>query len=126
LRAASCFHEAVESRTGRWHTFSAHPTGILYREPDAYSTAEEWCQLNKMSSGDDPASDRLAMRRNVHLFQSMTSELTAAIEDAVRIHTKDPTLYYRMILRGIQFLSSSFSWERNAREVARTLVRGCE
>jgi hypothetical protein len=122
LRAASCFNAAVAARSAAWHASSAPPTGILYLEPDYPGNVDDWRKLNDRPPDDDPAHDRVETRRKIPLFRSMTRELSAAIGDAIRVHSSQPQLYQQMILRGVEFLRGAFSWERNAREVARVLV----
>jgi glycogen synthase len=124
LHAASAFSSAVQTRANRWHTASAYPTGILYREKDDISSAiDDWDAINAAAynRGDNP-SHRVCERKQYPLFRSMVNELRVSIVDGVRVYQNRPQFYYRMITEGITYIRRSFSWERAASEYARNLV----
>ena len=118
LRDVRCFTPACQARAGRWHTESAQPTGILYREPDdMQSVVDDWIGLNAAGynrNGGHP--DRVEERAGYALFRAMSDELQLSIANAVRIYTERPETYYRMLTEGIDSVQRGFSWERSARE----------
>jgi glycogen synthase len=124
LRAASSFSRAVRVRAARWHTTSAQPTGILYRERDGLESAvRDWRGINAAAydkQGGYP--DRVEQREHdFALFRSMANELRIGIVDAVRLYQEKPELYYQMLTEGIDYIQRSFSWERAAQEYVRDL-----
>jgi glycogen synthase len=123
LRAAASFSRAVQIRADHWYGAAAHPTGFLYRETDELPSAiEDWNAIN--AAGYDLISgrpDRVQEREGLALFSAMAEELFLAIEDAVRVVQREPELYYRMLVEGIDFIHNNFSWERTAHAYARYL-----
>jgi len=93
-RAAAAFSDAVRRRSDRWHSASAEPTGILFRESDAVGSAE-----------------------------SIVDELCLALEDAVRLVQDQPRRYARMIWAGIEHVERNFSWSNTAAELWRHAER---
>ena len=123
LQAASSFSRSVQIRSGRWHSASAHPTGILYREGDGLPSAlEDWGAINAAQYDREGGSpDRLEERRAFPLFRAMAEELRLGITDAMRLYRERPGLYYRMLTGGITRIQGCFSWERAAQEYVRHL-----
>ncbi|HOC38897.1 MAG TPA: hypothetical protein PKJ77_06450, partial [Thermodesulfobacteriota bacterium] len=123
-RAASACSTAVQSRADRWHSFSAEPTGILFRESDAIgSRTDDWALLNGTKyPTDDEDTDRLVQREHIALFGAMVRELHAAIRDGQQMVAKRPALYCRMVAEGIGYIERTFAWERAAREYVRHVV----
>ncbi|MEW6440350.1 MAG: glycogen/starch synthase [bacterium] len=124
LQAASSYSRAVEVRAARWHCGSAHPTGILYREPDGLPSAlGDWRALNADQHGPGGgAPDRLGQRRTLPLFRAMADELRFALMDAALLYRERPHLYYGMLTQGIAHIRQCFSWERAAREYLRAVL----
>ena len=124
LRAASSCSRAVQLRAGAWHSASAAPTGILFREKDGMESAwVDWSGINRAEYdkiGGFP--DRLQQRMNYPLFRAMAEELRFAIDDGVRVYRESPDLYFRMLVDGITHIQRSFSWDRAAREYLRNLL----
>ncbi len=122
LRAASSFSRAVQVRADHWHTASAQPTGILYRERDGLESAvHDWRGINAAAydkQGSHP--DRVEQREGEFLlFRTMANELRLSIIDGVRVYQEKPALYYRMLVEGIAYIQRSFSWDRAAQECVR-------
>ncbi len=124
LRSASSFTRAVQVRSERWHTASATPTGILFRERDNIgSTVDDWRGINAAEYDiKGRGLDRVEQRKRYPLFRSMAHELMLSIIDAVRVYRDTPELYYRMLAEGINHIRHSFSWERAARGYVRHIV----
>ena len=126
LRAAGSFSKAAQARADRWHALSARPTGLLYREPDGIPGAsEDWQEINAAEyelGGRKPG--RAEARRSLALVQAMVAELTFALDDAVNLYRNDRSLYFNMLLDGIRYLQSNFSWDRAARSYARHILKG--
>ena len=117
LRAAGCFGRAVQVRADRWHSMSATPTGLLYRERDEIPDAlADWQAINATGG-----PDRVAARSALPVFRAMARELSVALGDAVRLSREQPDGHCRMIVEGIQYLQRTLSWERNAQEYVRLL-----
>ena len=116
LRAAGCFSRAVQIRADRWHTTSATPTGLLYRESDVLTAIADWHAINATGG-----PDRVTARSELPLFRAMVRELAVAIGDAVRISVEKPDAHCQMLVDGIEYLQRTFSWERNAQEYVRLL-----
>ena len=116
LRAAACFSRAVQTRADRWHSTSATPTGLLYRESDVPTALADWQTINTTGG-----PDRMTARSALPLFQAMARELAVAIGDAVRIGRDQPDSYCRMLVDGIGSLQRTLSWERNAQEYVRLM-----
>jgi hypothetical protein len=111
-------------RAAHWHTTSAQPTGILYRERDDLESAvRDWRGINAAAydkQGGYP--DRVEQREHdFALFRSMANELRISIVDAARLYREKPELYYQMLTEGIAYIQRSFSWEQAAQEYVRNL-----
>jgi glycogen synthase len=121
LRAAASFSRAVQTRTARWHSASAQPTGLFFREKDGLpSETDDWSAINSEPySLDDPSADRVTVRSRRPLFQYMAEELHLALKDAAAIAAQQPDLYYRLITAGVAHIQQNFSWDRAAQEYAR-------
>ncbi len=121
--AASSFSYAAEIRTMRWHSESAHPTGILFKERDhIVSVIKDWNGINtaQYATEETPTRpNRVQERLQYPLFRAMVHELKLSLTDAVNI---EPTLYYRMLVEGIDFIQNSLSWERAAEEYVRNVI----
>lgn len=122
LRAASAFSSAAERLSIRWHSESARPTGILFREEDAASSASaDWRAINAETRRSGRYADRVSERSRIALFASMAQELAAAFSDGARIYRQNPDLYCGMLVDGIDYISNTFSWERAAQEYCRNI-----
>lgn len=126
LWADASFSYAAEVRAIRWHSESAHATGILFRERDGIASAKaDWEGLNAakyhIPGGSLDRLNRVEERKQFDLFESMAYELSLAIADGVRIYEERPNLYYRMLVEGIDFIRNTFSWERSAQEYYRNV-----
>jgi len=124
LRSASSFSRAVLKQVERWHTLSAAPTGLLFRERDEIPSAgEDWSGIND-ARYDHPGSmaDRVEQRKQFPVFQEMVQELLLAFNDAVRLYQEHPSLYFSMITNGIYHIRNSFSWEKAAAEYLRCIL----
>jgi glycosyltransferase involved in cell wall biosynthesis len=121
LRAASSYSHAVAIRAVSYHSTSAHPTGILFREEDGIASAfSDWTAINAADYNKSGGSQsRVGERLRLHVFESMRDELRIAIEDGVRIYREQPTLYYRMLAEGVSHIQRTFSWHRAGQEYAR-------
>ncbi len=117
LRDVPSFSQAVEKRANRWHDSTVHPTGILYREKDDIPSAED--DYKGINSGDYEIGKRAEQREQYHLFRLMAEALTQCIVDGIEVYENREGLYYKMIVEGIAFVQSNFSWERSAREYVR-------
>ena len=123
LRSASSFSKAAQVRADRWHALSAQPTGLLYREPDGIPGArEDWESLNAANYEIGGKPDRAEERQNLPLVRAMVAELTLALRDATKIYRDDRELYFGMLVGGIRYLQSNFSWERAAHSYARHIL----
>jgi glycogen synthase len=121
LRAGSSFSQAVRVRANRYHSMSAHPTGILFRENDGFAGAPaDWAAINRAKYSTTGGS-RVAERRMFTVFQAMANELRVAIEDGIRIYAQHPSLYYRMLAEGVAHIQRTFSWYRAGQEYARKI-----
>jgi glycogen synthase len=121
LRGASAFSSAVRARANRYHAFSAHPTGILFRESDAIASAvTDWTGINSAEYNKQGGSPtRVEQRQQYPVFRAMVDELRLAIEDGIRVYTQEPGLYYRMLSEGVAHIQRTFSWHRAAQEYVR-------
>ncbi|MEW6614541.1 MAG: glycogen/starch synthase [Thermodesulfobacteriota bacterium] len=124
LRSVPSFTRAVQVRSEHWHTASATPTGILFRERDNIESAvDDWRGINFAGYDiKDKGLDRVEQRKRYPLFRSIAHELMLSIIDAVRVYRDTPELYYRMLAEGINHIRRSFSWERAAREYIRHII----
>ncbi|HCX90421.1 MAG: hypothetical protein CO106_08440 [Deltaproteobacteria bacterium CG_4_9_14_3_um_filter_44_9] len=124
LRSASSFTRSVQVRSERWHTASATPTGILFRERDNIESAvDDWRGINAAEYDiKGRGLDRVEQRKRYPLFRSMARELMLSIVDGVQVYRDTPELYYRMLVEGINHIRRSFSWERAAQEYIRRIV----
>lgn len=121
LRSAAAFSESVETRVRQWHSSSAYPSGILYRETEVVGpVGEEWRKMNAAGySLQEDGPDRIAERQQYRLFRSMAQELLNALRDGTRVVQKDSCLYYSMLAEGIRYVQRTFSWERTAQMYVR-------
>jgi glycogen synthase len=132
LRGVSCFSHAADIRAARWHGSSASPTGLLFRETDNIQSSEwDWHGINRAAYKLGGLPDRLQERRGAadnpdlpgyQLFRAMSDELRYSLNDAVRLFTQNPNLYYRMVTDGIDYIQRAFSWERAAGEYLRNAL----
>jgi len=117
-RQARSFTDAVRIRADRWFPGDAHPTGLLYREPDDVTRVlEDWQKIN---ASDDVVRktgvDRLSSRMRTSLFRSMVDQLVQCMSDAADIYQNHPDIYYRMIAEGYLYINNNFTWESAARK----------
>lgn len=111
---------AVLRRADMVHSANAHPTGFLFHERDGLPTeVQDWQGINA-TGYLDPAREwnRVEDRQRFPLFESMVSELTSALEDAVTL-AGEPAEYARRLLSGIRHIEQSFSWDRAAQQYLR-------
>ncbi|MFH2012130.1 MAG: glycogen/starch synthase [Pseudomonadota bacterium] len=125
LSSVSSFTPAVQVRSEHWHTASAMPTGILFREPDnIVSVVDDWKGINAAEYDiKGEGLDRVEQRKRYPLIQSMSHELMLSITDAVKVYRDTPELYYKMLTEGINYIRRNFSWERAAREYVSNFIR---
>jgi glycogen synthase len=109
LRSAACFSQAVREKASLWHSSSARPTGLLFRELPAVSTATHWDQLNAAAAGDQAPL-------TLPVIRAMADELRVAFVDGVRLHEEESSLYWRMVVAGVDHVQTGFSWHRAAQE----------
>jgi glycogen synthase len=129
LRSIPSFTPSVAHRADRWHSRSAAPTGLLYREPD--DTADivgGWRAFNAAGYLSRPERNRLAERRNHGLFVEMARSLEQVLADAVEIYRRPMDAgrvqpYITMLVEGIAHIQRNFSWERTAAAYNRYLSR---
>jgi glycogen synthase len=121
LRSAACFSAAVERRSGRWHSPSAIPTGLLFREPDGWEFEQsDWAQINAgQYAVGRPGPDRVEERSRYQIFNNLADELRVALVDGARIVRQHPEIYCRLVTAGIAHIQQNFSWERAAQEYVR-------
>jgi glycosyltransferase involved in cell wall biosynthesis len=121
LRATAACSWAVRIRADRYHSLSAEPTGILFREKDGIASAlRDWMGINEAKydmTGDSPS--RVEQRRGYAVFHSMASEMRVAIEDGIRVYRQEPELYFRMVAAGVAHIQRTFSWQRAGQEYGR-------
>jgi glycogen synthase len=121
LRSAGAYSEAVKKRTGNIYPPGTSPTGILFREkddiqstvPDLKLIAQADYQIN------GTGKDRIQHRSTLRLFTEISRELTISILDGVGIYQSDQSLYYRLLVNGINYLQNTFSWQRTAQTYLR-------
>jgi len=120
LRGCASFSLAAEAIANRWHTSSARPTGLLYRESlETFETVRSWKQLNEASyQRTEHRTRRLESRKHLPLFRSMVAELHAALRDGCWL-SRDSRAYAQMLVEGVRYIQNAFSWRRAAREYAR-------
>jgi glycosyltransferase involved in cell wall biosynthesis len=122
LWANSSFSYAAEKRAIKWHSEGEHATGILFRERDHIESAnDDWRGINAAQYIQGGTPNRVEERSQFGLFEAMAYELLLAITDGVRIYQERPSLYYRMLVEGIDFIRNTFSWERSAQEYYRNI-----
>jgi glycogen synthase len=118
LRASAVFGESVKRRAARFHSLSAKPTGILFRESDGVPTAvADWNAIN--DAGYAMGNNRVQERSKYHVFNDMARELSLGIGDAVSIYEDSKDQYYQMLTDGIVHIRNAFSWKRCSREYIR-------
>jgi glycosyltransferase involved in cell wall biosynthesis len=124
LRASAACSRAVEVRADAYHSRSAHPTGLLFRErDDIASAARDWAAINDArydSKGGTPT--RVEARRQYALFEAMVKELRIGIEEGLRLYSEQPDLYFSMVAAGVAHIQRTFSWNRAAQEYLRYLL----
>jgi glycogen synthase len=120
LRAARCYSQAVHRRASVWHSLSAKPTGILYRETDDEGTVESWAGINHGNYDrlGIEGPNRIDQRQDFPVFAGMIRELCCAMTDAARLF-EDPALYTEMALEGMAYIERTFSWYRAGEEYQR-------
>jgi glycosyltransferase involved in cell wall biosynthesis len=116
-RQVSSFSPSVKRRADKWHPQASPPTGLLFRERDDLpNTLQDWRKINaadyKISS---QKSNRLKQRRRLITIQSMADELQSCLVDATQIYLTRQDLYYEMLINGIAYITSNFTWEHTAR-----------
>lgn len=116
-REVSSFSISAKHRADLWHTPNSPATGFLFREMDNIpKSRDDWYAINRadydLGTGK---SNRLHSRKKLPTVQSMSDQLAAAIEDADNLYLNHKQSYYKMLVRGIDFISSSFSWEKAAK-----------
>ena len=97
------------------------------------SSEGDWQGINSVAYKLGGSPNRLQERRGIagnpdlpgyQLFRAISDELRLGLNDAVRLFTQNPDLYYRMVTDGIDYIQRTFSWERAAGEYLRnTLIR---
>ena len=124
VQSVSCFSHAAQTCALRWHSSSAHPTGMLFHESNNIkSSVNDWRIINAADyriGGESP--DRVEQRNRYALFHSMSDELRISLEDAVDLFKNESEQYYSMLTEGIAHIQRSFSWQRAAHEYLRTLA----
>lgn len=124
LQRVSCFSRAAQTCASRWHSSSAHPTGLLFRESVTITASvHDWRAINAANyrlGGESP--DRVEQRNGYVLFRSMSDELRISLEDAVNLFQNESEQYYAMLTEGIAHVQRSFSWQRAAHEYVRTVA----
>ncbi len=116
-RQASSFGASAQQRADLWHKAFSPPTGFLFREADNISTSRvDWHSINdaKYDLGAGK-SNRLQSRKQLQTVQSMANELAATIEDASNLYSSHKGAYFEMLVKGVEYISSNFSWERAAK-----------
>ena len=118
--AARSTSDAVRRRIDSVHAPNALPTGFLFHEHDGLATeVADWQGINA-TGYLDPALElnRVADRLRFPLFESMVSELTVALEDAIGLAAQ-PDEYARCLVAGIRHIEQNFSWDRAAQQYLR-------
>lgn len=115
-RKVSSFGSSAQQRADRWHAASSPPTGFLFREADNIPTSlADWLSINEADYKPGAGTaNRLHSRKLLPTVQSMSDELAATIEDAIFLYSSHRKTYYEMLVKGINFISSNFSWEKAA------------
>lgn len=116
-RQASSFKPSVKRRADLWHKSNRSATGFLFRElDDIPSSLEDWHAINEADYDIGIGiSNRLHTRSKLPTVQSMASELASTIEDANQLFFTNQQQYYDMLVNGIDFISSNFSWKKTAK-----------
>ena len=123
IQRVSCFSHTAQTYASRWHSSSAHPTGLLFRESvDSAGSVHDWHAINAAHYRlGDTSPDRVEERNGYVLFRAMSDELRISLEDAVHLLQNEPEEYYAMLIEGIAHVQRSFSWQRAAHEYVRTV-----
>jgi glycogen synthase len=113
----SSFGKSAHKKAKRWHKIKSPATGFLYREvEDIPTSVEDWHSINnanyKLGAG---ISNRLNTRKKLPTVQSMADELAASIEDANQLYSARQGEYFEMLVNGIDYITSNFSWEKAAK-----------
>jgi glycogen synthase len=124
IQRVACFSHAAQACASRWHSSSAHPTGLLFRESvHSASAVQDWRAMNAANYRLGGASpDRVEQRNGYGLFRAMSDELRISLEDAVDLFHNESEQYYAMLTEGIAHVQRAFSWQRAAHEYVRTVV----
>jgi glycogen synthase len=116
-RQAPSFDSAAKKRASLWHKVNSPATGFLYREAEHIpTTLEDWHSINnanyELGLGK---SNRLNTRKKLPTVQSMADELAATIEDANQLYSTRQGEYFEMLVNGIDYITSNFSWDKAAK-----------
>ena len=116
-RQAPSFSSSVQQRADLWHHSTSLPTGFLFREQDDIPDAsDDWHSINEadyeLGTG---ISNRLRTRSKLLTVQAMASELTFSIEDATQLFTSHQGSYYDMLINGVEYITSNFTWKAAAK-----------
>ena len=124
IRRVACFSHAAQRSTSRWHSSSAPPTGLLFRERvHSAAAVHDWRAMNAANYRLGGASpDRVEQRNGYGLFRAMSDELRISLEDAIHLFQNEPEQYYAMLTEGIAHVQGAFSWQRAAHEYVRTVA----
>jgi glycogen synthase len=116
IRQVPSFTSSAQKRADVWHQPTSPPTGFLFRELDDNPNAlDDWHSINAANYTVGPGtSNRLQSRRKLSTVQSMANELALSIEDAHQLYTEQQNQYYDMLINGIEYITSNFSWEKAA------------
>jgi glycogen synthase len=116
-RKVPSYSSSVKRREKQWHDSSSPPTGFLFRESDNIPSAlEDWLRINEADYDlGSSNSDRFHQRQKLSTVKSMATELTSTLEDACQLYLTRQDLYYEMLINGIDYITSEFSWESAAK-----------
>ncbi|MGW8143797.1 MAG: hypothetical protein ACWGN2_05340, partial [Anaerolineales bacterium] len=116
-RRASSFSVPAQEKANLWHKVNSPATGFQYREREGIPTSvEDWHSINNanyvLGSG---SANRLNTRKKLPTVQSMADELAATIEDANQLYSTRQGEYLEMLVNGIDYITTNFSWEKAAK-----------
>jgi glycogen synthase len=116
-RQVPSFSSSVQQRADMWHHSTSIPTGFLFREQDDIPDAlDDWHSINEADYELGPGnSNRLHTRSKLSTVQAMASELAFSIEDATQLFTSHQSSYYDMLINGIKYITSNFTWKAAAK-----------
>jgi hypothetical protein len=63
---------------------------------------------------DDGGLNRLEQRKELTLFNAMSSEMSLCIKDAAHLYETNRDRYLEYIIHGASYISTNFSWEKSA------------